>query len=440
MHERGEGVGAIQRCSSCGLLNEAGRETCLGCGVTLPLTPPHRHRAAPAPNAPPQQPTPTGEIPDAALVPATIVMPGRESVGPPSDYPPRTPAAQAKGALSSTYAQVVTPAIRPQLSHSAAKRRRRLLSLILFVIAACCAGGAYILYRSSSDSPTTTTLEALPAPTATRSGAVAQAQKALRDFFGPSYIGSEPNGRSATYPGIPATLDQWRVKTPDGPYAAWITTTSEPVVTRVEASGPLEKKARLAAQETADSARWYERRTLGLSQLFPSPRSILCPEGGTQLNYVWQLQKRGSGAGDGGEVLLPTWVSVWIDEKTGKLLKYDSLTMSVDPDVQAQVLDATAPDIAGESGAEAVLIVAPLWIGDRWEQTLVWRVTRNPQGARADSDYVFIIAADENTATEVAIDELYVPRLESLPAFREVVLPTSPPSGGSPGPDESQFP
>lgn len=446
----------MRRCSSCGLLNDAGRETCLGCGATLPLTPPEWHRPAPAPAPPapdslaprPQgPPTPQGELPDAALVAATVVLPGRP--GAPTASSPARQSHPTSGSTSSARPRQAAPADYPRHTGGATKeRRRRLLPLLLIVIAACAAVAAFVVYRSWADSPATDSAsQPMPAPVETRSAASAHARRALQDFFGPPYVSSVRDQESSAYPGDRDALARWTVTTSDGRYTAWLTTASRPVVIRAEAV-VLIKTGQRAAQKVAGDIALYERRSVGLSMLDPSP-SPVWGESETEghLTFAWQSRSPGSPATFGTPTLLPRWVSVWVDEERHKLLKYDSLDLATDtvprPDIEPEKAIEQAVETAGApQNAEAVLELAPRWDDGGWqpEPTLFWRVTKNPEGARTDADYVFIVARGDDAGDIVDVDEIYFPRSERLPHLEEADEATFDASGPSPVPSGTTAP
>lgn len=376
-------------------------------------------------------------------------MPGR--TGAPAASPIVQQAPSAPGTASLVHPGQAPPSVHPQRPSAATKRRRRLLPLVLVVVVACGAVGAFLVYRSSTDSSagdsaSQSAPSPSPSPARTRNAASDSTREALGDFFTSDYLSSSPIGPPAQYPERDHTLVPWTVRTLTGPYTAWIIMDDSGAIVvrtisddlRANPAAADEKRARKTAELFAY---YYGDKQRDRSLLEEPPRAVTSAGGSRDhFTFVWQLKGHGP---DGADVLFPRWVSVSIDRATGKLLKYDSLALATGKPPEPDITLEKAIEKAGApKDAEAILELAPRWTGGGWqpEPTLFWRVTVDPEGARAGADEVFIVAAGKDAGDIVGADELYVPSADTLPEFEELTPSAAPASSPTPEPSGTSTP
>ena len=247
----------------------------------------------------------------------------------------------------------------------------------------------------------------------------------------------------AQYPGQSGTLAAWEVRASAGrTYTAWLTTgegDSHPIVVRAVCADPGGGQAwpkRAEALGTAELFELYFKDKQRGPVSGPSEA-----DSQDRFTFVWQLSEPGP---DDVDVLLPRWVSISIDKATGKLVSYDSLALEADELPEIAFTRDKALEKAVENGApedaEVILEYAPRWADGGWEKqpTLFWRVKMLTAEAKAGGDYIFIVAQG-NYAGEIAdIEEIYVPRLESLPSIDGTsTSSTSEQSSPTPGPSRA---
>ncbi|HZK58856.1 MAG TPA: hypothetical protein VFC59_03190, partial [Cryobacterium sp.] len=348
------------------------------------------------------------------------------------------------------------------------RRRRRLLPLIIIVGVVIGAALAALVYYQPWD-----TAEK-PAKTAARPHETLQ-QRAVRRLIGqPGTL--DPLG-VCSYP--EGNLTQYSYSTKDGvQYSVWFgqdTASGKPAVAKLEATTKAQtslKQDQLQTQSPPASAAAGSGLSASTSadttaQPVPTPladatllrkasritRNVLppgCPSLPSKVagssavagdagstGYVWQLS--GSLAEGGEKVFQPTWVSVELDNATGRLLSYATLEEPIDGRLQvtpamSSVEAETAVGTQAASGQTELAVVPALdaQSGD-YRQLLVWRIELPPLDASADPAvaYQYIDAAK---GSRVDAKSLYLPE-QGEPIEKPVPGPS-----GSTLPDENASP
>lgn len=291
------------------------------------------------------------------------------------------------------------------------------------------AGIVFVVYRSSgspADTPSTTA--ASPEPTTQPS---ISPEQAIRSFFVDDKAVVRQAGEATPYPGVGEQVTPWTARTDHGTYRIWLgdTPSGDSFVVRARADvtesspgtqtpspatpgKPLtsEEEARNAAQAWAQRFEDFARLTRvgGTSGPFKDDR-------GMHWAFTWQLTEEDSHSGGDGSLLLPTWVSVWIDQDTGQLVAYDSLRRAAGR--HRGKLPVSGKNALGytdqQSRDQATFMVAPLrWSHGRWKTATVWQLTSS-SASDALPGYVDAESAD----TLDALD-LYLPDSRKLPGFR----------------------
>jgi hypothetical protein len=333
-----------------------------------------------------------------------VILP-RQRSAPSAAAAPQAP--RMPGAVTPPPAQPRHAASPAQLQHlsAASKRRHRLLPLLLIVVTVCAAAAAVAFYRSNANSPADTDARpaaANPSQPAAALGASDAERQAIVNFLATSGNLTDSHAVSIartgtdTYPN--GSLSKWSV---DGLYTFWLGSDlgQDPLVVRMQQDPPspgATTSSSPAADYTAASLnatiRDVAKVVPRLSSSFGTPyyrrvpRARVTSSNGTDAYvYTWQSVAE---TGDGTQVLLPKWVTAWVDPASGVVVGLDSLDGldSQSENIQAQLNEVGAGYRASGVAAwqdagrnadayTATLMLVPVRRGAEWGGSrLVWKV------------------------------------------------------------------
>jgi hypothetical protein len=288
------------------------------------------------------------------------------------------------------------------------------------------AGVVFVVFRSngSATAPTTTAPHSTSTPQP-----IISPEQSIRSFFADDQVILQKTGEATPHPGVGEQVTPWTARTDGGTYRIWLgdTPSGDSFVVRARADGtqsspdagtpspgasgkPLksEQQARDAAQAWAQRFEEFARLTL-----VDGARGPYKDDRGKHYAFTWQLATDDSHSGGDGMLLLPTWVSVWIDQDTGRLVAYDRLRRAAGrhrEKLPVSGKDALVYPVPVPKD-QATLLVAPLRSLGHWRTAVVWRLTSS-DAPDASPSYVDAVSGDPLDALD-----LYIPDPRRLPGF-----------------------